>query len=68
MNETYIVTATGTKDGKAYSTLSRIVHGTKDNGDKYTFIDTKNHGIREQEELPFGEIIEYQTSRVKPKA
>ena len=65
MTDLYIVTSTGTKDGKPYSSLARVVQGTKANGDKYAFIDTKSPEIHEQEILQFGEIMEYQTSRVK---
>jgi len=62
MNEKYMVTATGLKDGKPYTSLSRIVEGKKDNGDRYCFIDS-NRSMREAEEIAIGTIIEYQTTR-----
>lgn len=62
MTEKYMVTATGTKDGKAYTSLMRIVEGKKDNGDRYCFVDEKRT-MRETEEIAIGTIIEYQTTR-----
>lgn len=66
MVEKYAVTSTGIKDGKPYSILSRIVSGTKDNGDKYEFLENKTT-VREAEEMTLGTIIEYQTTRVAPR-
>ena len=67
MNDFYIVTATGIKDGKPYSSLSKVIQGKKPNGDTFCFIDSKTT-IRENENMPFGEIVEYQTSRLPNKA
>jgi hypothetical protein len=62
MKTMYMVTSSGVKAGKAYATLNRVVQGTKDNGDKYSFVDT-NSAIREAEELPLGSIHTYETNR-----
>jgi hypothetical protein len=62
--ERYMVTATGTKDGNAYSALTRIISGTKANGDTYEFADTKGRTIREKELLVVGQFLEYRTARV----
>ena len=67
MNEKYLVIGSGMKDGKAYSTLKRIVEGKKDNGDRYAFIDEKSYK-REVEELPVGSIFEYASTRIAPTA
>ena len=56
----------GIKENASYSILNRIVSGTKDNGDKYEFIDTKT-SQREAEQMALGTIIEYQTTRVTQK-
>jgi hypothetical protein len=64
----YMVTSTGVKDGNAYSSLTRIVQGVKESGDKYAFLDGKSQPIRESEELVIGAIYEYATARVSPKA
>ena len=63
MKEIYIVTSTGIKSKNSYSSLSRIVQGTKDNGDRYAFIDSNNR-IQEGEELPLGSIVHYETKRL----
>jgi uncharacterized protein YigE (DUF2233 family) len=60
--EKFMVTATGTKDGKPYTSLSRLVQGSKANGDRYSFLD-QNRTMREQEEIPVGTIVEYSTTR-----
>lgn len=62
MTEKYMVTATGQKDGKPYTSLTRIVEGKKDNGDRYCFLDEKRT-MREAEEIAIGTILEYQTTR-----
>ena len=67
MNEKFLVVGSGNKDGNAYSTLKRIVEGSKDNGDRYAFIDEKSYK-REAEELPVGSIYEYTSTRIAPTA
>jgi hypothetical protein len=63
-NEKYLVTATGTKEGQPYSTLTRIVSGTKKNStDTYCFIDS-TRTIHEAEVMTVGAIVEYRTARV----
>jgi len=64
MQELYIVTSTGIKDKKPYSTLARVVTGKKDNGDEYTFIDDKST-IREAQGMEFGDIVEIKRTIVK---
>jgi hypothetical protein len=68
MTEYYLVTATGIKDKKPYSSLSRIVQGTKENGDRYSFIDDKTFPRKEAEELQLGAIITYESKRVTTPA
>jgi len=62
MQEKFMVTSSGVKSGKSYATLSRIVQGTKDNGDRYSFIDA-DRTMRETEEMVLGSIVEYETTR-----
>ena len=63
MQEYYIVTSTGIKDGKPYSSLSRVIQGEKENGDKYSFFDSKAFPMRENEEMPLGTVLLYETAR-----
>jgi hypothetical protein len=63
MQEQLMVTSSGVKNGKAYATLNGIVQGVKENGDKYAFID-QNRKVKEQEEMPIGSIVVYETKRV----
>jgi hypothetical protein len=67
MREKYLCTSSGVKDGKAYASLSRIVQGTKANGDRYCFIDDKSRKS-EAEEISVGEVVEYESTRVKVPA
>lgn len=64
MKAQYIVTSSGVKAGKAYTTLSRIVQGTKESGDRYAFLDS-NSTMREVEEMTVGTIVTYETTRAK---
>jgi len=63
MQGNYVVTSTGVKDGKSYSSLSRIVQGKKENGDTYAFIDSNNR-IQEDEQLQLGSVVQYETKRM----
>ena len=68
MQEQYMCTATGTKNGQAYATLARLVQGTKrDSTDRYSFLDS-NRTVREQEEIPVGTIVTYNTTRAATPA
>jgi hypothetical protein len=63
MQENYMSTSTGVKNKKPYATLNCIVSGTKENGDRYSFLDD-NRRVREEEEIAVGTIIQYETKRV----
>jgi len=69
MKEQFLCTATGVKDKKPYSTLLRIVQGTKNDnsGDTYCFADQKNKKY-ESEEIPIGTIVTYESKRVQVPA
>ncbi len=63
MVEKFLVLATGKKNGEFYSLASRIISGEKENGDFYSFVDNKNTQ-REEQSIPIGTILEYETKRV----
>jgi hypothetical protein len=67
MVDRYIVTATGIKNGVPYSSLLKIIKGTKDNGDRYEFANS-DVTIREAEEIPVGTVLNYSMSRVSANA
>jgi hypothetical protein len=61
----YIVTATGTKNGQAYSALAPVVRGTKENGDRYTFVDANAKTKRDTMERKFGSIVYFDSVEVE---
>jgi hypothetical protein len=75
LTKKYVVTRTGTKNGKEYSCLLPIIQGDKENGDKYSFLDEKQ-ALWEQEMIAVGTMLSYETTRsveaqpsqVKPEA
>lgn len=66
MQKRYVVTSSGVKAGKAYSTLCLIVEGTKANGDSYSFVN-QDITEREEEALPIASVHNYEVTRAPMK-
>lgn len=65
MEVLYLCTCSGIKGGQPYSILTRIIHGKKDNGDTYAFLDKAT--VREDETIQLGTVVSYTLSRSASK-
>ena len=63
----YIVSASGSKDGKSYSSLLPVRKGLKPNGDRYAYIDTQAFPVRRDVEMPFLKIVYSERTFIEPE-